>query len=96
MFILSQNQDEIFRGDFFDRYTIVKEGKSYFIAGKKHGADDLTETLRINLAEYPTIGAAKSVLQDLLVALSKGENMIFPERIIGSGNEESAAKVVLY
>ena len=79
MFILSQNQDEIFRGDFFDRYAIIREGKSYFIQGKKHGADDLTETLRINLAEYPTIGAAKAALQGLLFSLSRGEDIIFPD-----------------
>lgn len=79
MFILSQNQDEIFRGDFFDRYTIVKEGKSYFIEGKKHGVDDLMGTIRIKLAEYPTIGAAKAVLQGLMFSFSKEQNIIFPD-----------------
>lgn len=80
MFILSQNQDEIFKGDFFDRYAIVKEGKSYFIEGKKHGVDDLMGTIRINLAEYPTLGAAKLVLSGVLVSLSKNETMIsFPD-----------------
>lgn len=82
MFILSQNQDEIFRGGFFDRYAIVKEGKSYFIEGKKHGVDDLMATLRVNLAEYPTIGAAKAVLQGLLFFLSRGEDIIFPDNDI--------------
>lgn len=78
MFILSQNQDEIFRGNFFDRYAIVEIDGIYCIQGSKYESDNVLIPPRI-LAKYPTFETAKAVFQGLLSALSKEQNIIFPD-----------------
>lgn len=78
MFILSQNQDEIFRGDFFDRYAIVEIDGIYCIQGSKYESNNVLIPPRI-LAKYPAYEATKAALLGLLDALSREQNMIFPD-----------------